>query len=891
MRTLFIALLVVCCGNLFSQIQFAGVNFKGSYAVNTNNHYGYLRSFPETEFPFFQSMKLGPDGKIYFTTFNTVGVIETTGLNRTVLANFISIVRSDICIAPDGKIYVTTSDNKLYRVEPDGSGRTELASIPYSYNLAISPDNWLFGVTDNFPQVLFKIRTDGSNYTVLRNIVIATDGAGTSKLSFAPNNRIYGCFRGGGPNNSGTFFRIDSNGTNFQVLYAGLGIGAGVSPVATPVYQNGKMFVTTESGGNFFGGVIIAVDTSGLAASKIFEFGSSSTSIVGSRCAGGLISGASGKLFGCTELDGTVFSVNEDGSSPTVLYSAGPSSIYYSTNYQLAPILLADSTTLIFQSNLGGFNNSGYLYSVETNGINSLLVYNHGFVINGASPIQGLIKDATNNLYGVMYKGGVGGAGLIYKHANDGSGFTVLHHFMGNQARNPNGRLTLASDGMLYGVCANGSNSSNLNKGGAIYRINTDGSGFQIIKEFNLGTGTICTPVGGFVEGSGGELYGITQDTYNLGYSAASIYRINKDGTNFSILRTLNPSTEGNTPYESLVLAGNYLYGTCISGVGNGTAFRIQTDGTNFQVLNNFSSFGSPVAIPLSGLIIASNGRLYGTTLYGGTFNRGTIYSMNIDGSDFGALFHFDGVSQGENPAARLMQATDGNIYGTAQRGGTNGAGTFFRYTIATNTFTVIRQFTTNELSTIGDLVEVPFSTTLPVNIKYFEVSKKNNEQTTISWITEKELNLDKFIIEKSINGKDFTELASVLPKQTISLSTSYEIIDANPGKSKVFYRLKLVDRDNTVSYSRIRFLDFSSRDFKLAIYPNPAKNLISINNEFKGLFVTITIVDNVGRLVYNKSVPASNNISIDVTHLSKGTYFLSASDGKESRQSLFVKD
>lgn len=819
---------------LFGQIQFAGVNYMGTFGVNTNNRYAYLRPFQDTEFPRFQSMKLGPDGRIYFTDFNRVGVIETSGLNRSVLSTFSSGIRSEINIGPDGKIFLSTLDNKLFRIERDGSGTAEIASIPFTPNLAICTDGWLFGVTDISPQVFFKIRSDGSNYTVLRTFVPGIDGSGNCKLSFAPNNRLYGSFVSGGPNGNGTFFRIDSSGNNLQVMYSGATSVDAVRPSTTPVYQNGKVYVTSALGGDYGTGSILAVDTNSNVASKIFDFGSPGALSIGTICNTGLIAGGGGKLYGCTMNSGTVFSINEDGTSATVVYAPTPTNIYYGGGFSVAPILLGDGITLVFQSDGGGFNAVGYLYSVHTNGTNAQLVYNHGFAPEGLNPIQGLVKDASNVLFGVKYSGGSGGAGLVYKQSADGSGFQVIHNFSGNQARNPNGRLTLASDGMLYGVCGNGSNTANLVRGGAIYRLNTDGSGFQVNREFNTGTSTVCTPVGGFVEGSGGELYGIAQESY-ISPGSASIYRINKDGSGFSVIKTLNPNTEGYGPYETLTLSGNFLYGTCINGgsSGSGTAFRIQTNGTGFQVLRNFSFSGSDGALPISGLTMASNGRLYGIASFGGTLGFGTIYTMNPDGTNFTILLSFDQASHGTISLTKLKQATDGNLYGTTQNGGTNGTGTFFRYNISINTYTVIRNFDTDEFGSQGELIEIPFSATLPVNLRSFVVEKINKSRARLSWVTEKEINFEKYIVERSFNGRDFSELGSILPKPTTGLSSDYEWIDINPGQSKVYYRLKMLDKDNSSSYSKIRSLDFSTNDHKLAIYPNPAKGLITIDNEF----------------------------------------------------------
>jgi uncharacterized repeat protein (TIGR03803 family) len=131
--------------------------------------------------------------------------------------------------------------------------------------------------------------------------------------------------------------------------------------------------------------------------------------------------------------------------------------------------------------------------------------------------------------------------------------------------------------------------------------------------------------------------------------------------------------TDGALP-EFMALAqgtdGNFYGTTAHDGAfGNGTVFKITPGGTAF-VLGFADSSNSK-----AGLILATNGRLYGTTFDNSNFDGGgTIFELGTGG----ALTTLDSLVFGSGPAAPLIEGTDGNFYGTTAYGGTNGYGTVF---------------------------------------------------------------------------------------------------------------------------------------------------------------------------------------------------------------------
>jgi uncharacterized repeat protein (TIGR03803 family) len=193
---------------------------------------------------------------------------------------------------------------------------------------------------------------------------------------------------------------------------------------------------------------------------------------------------------------------------------------------------------------------------------------------------------------------------------------------------------------------------------------------------------------------------GLVQATNGLLYGTANAGGVNRFGTVFKIttngaLTTLHAFTggsDGATPKAGLIQAadGNF-YGTTYSGGPNfgGTVFRLIANGT----LTTLHAFGagsdgsSPFAAPL---IQASEGNFYGTTSTGGNSNSGTVFKMTPNGS-LTILHGFDGAD-GDYPRGALAQGSDGNFYGSTLKGGTNGAGTVFKVT-GTGTFISLFQF------------------------------------------------------------------------------------------------------------------------------------------------------------------------------------------------------
>jgi uncharacterized repeat protein (TIGR03803 family) len=252
------------------------------------------------------------------------------------------------------------------------------------------------------------------------------------------------------------------------------------------------------------------------------------------------------------------------------------------------------------------------------------------------------------------------------------------------------GNLLLANDGNIYFLSSIGGAGR-----GSIGKLAPDGT-LSTLYSFPVEDNVPVRPVGGLIQANDGHLYGTSFIGGTEG--AGTIFRVTLAGQ-FTLLRSLGATgTDSSLPYTGLVQGpDNMLYGTTLyggsggGGEGKGTIFRIALDGSNFSIIHNFS--GADGENPEGQLIVGSDGELYGTTLMGGSSNRGTIYRISTGGVhtllySFSSLSAFGSIgtatnATGANPRAGLLLAADGNYYGTTYQGGPDGAGTVFRMTPA----------------------------------------------------------------------------------------------------------------------------------------------------------------------------------------------------------------
>jgi len=334
-------------------------------------------------------------------------------------------------------------------------------------------------------------------------------------------------------------------------------------------------------------------------------------------------------LYGTVNLGanggGVVFSMNTNGTGYTALHtftSTAPD------GYQpLGSVVLSGSTlygTTYYGGGAGGTSGNGSIYSVNVDGSGYQTLYSFSTGA-GYKPYSTLIMNGST-LYGTTYYSS-GGLGSVFSFDTTSSSYSTLYNFTGypTSGSRPLGALTL-SGSTLYGMAIHGGTSSGSSTDGVVFKLGTDGSGYNNLVNF-AGVSDGANPYGALTL-VGSTLYGMTR----LGGSANSgtVFSVNFDGSGYQTLYSFGGSDSGANPNGSLTLVGSTLYGTTKSGgsLNKGTVFGINLDGSGYTTLYSFTG-GTDGASPL-GDLTAVGDTLYGWTSAGGSANGGAVFAVTI---------------------------------------------------------------------------------------------------------------------------------------------------------------------------------------------------------------------------------------------------------------------
>jgi uncharacterized repeat protein (TIGR03803 family) len=321
---------------------------------------------------------------------------------------------------------------------------------------------------------------------------------------------------------------------------------------------------------------------------------------------------------------------------------------------------------------------------------------------DGESIEAGLAQGTDGNFYGTTYFGGAYDWGTVFKITPSGT-LTTLYSFNGSDGSELTGGLVRGTDGNFYGTADGGG----AYLGGMVFRITPTGT-LTTLYSFCSQSG--CTdghwPTDALVQASDGNFYGTTEgggifnnnNCFVPGGGCGTVFKITPTGALTTLYRFCSQPncTDGNNPYGGLVQGtdGN-LYGNTTGGgvesdpcpVGCGTVFKI-TPGGVLTTLHSFDSYDGES--PYGTLVQATDGNFYGTTGAVGPGGYGTVFKITPSGT----LTTLQNLMQ---PHAGLVQASDGNFYGTTDEGGfpgcgNYGCGTVFKMT-PSGTLTTLHSF------------------------------------------------------------------------------------------------------------------------------------------------------------------------------------------------------
>ena len=344
--------------------------------------------------------------------------------------------------------------------------------------------------------------------------------------------------------------------------------------------------------------------------------------------------------------------------------------------------LVQGSDGELYGTTLG--NGWGTVFKITTAGELTVVCYfEESGCPGGAYPFAGLMQGADGNLYGTAWQGNASGSnevygwGTVFEITAGGQPIT-LYGFCSQtncaDGADPFAPLMQAKDDNFYGTTFDGGAAGY----GTVYEITAAGT-LTTLHSFSYTDG--AGPVAGLIQAKNGNFYGTT--LYGGTYGGGTVFEITDAGKLWT-LHSFGSAGDGAQPYAGLVQAkdGNF-YGTTFGGgaYDHGTVFEVTADGK----LTTLYSFCSQTkcadgAFPYAGVIQATDGNFYGTTSQGGASNWGTVFAISPAGK-LTTLHSFcskTNCTDGADPVGGLIQAADGKFYGTTAEGGAHENGTVF---------------------------------------------------------------------------------------------------------------------------------------------------------------------------------------------------------------------
>jgi uncharacterized repeat protein (TIGR03803 family) len=584
--------------------------------------------------------------------------------------------------AADGTIYGATRAGGLYtpgssgvgtvfKVTPEGTGygllhqfgETNDTSATPVNGLVLGSDGWLYG--GSYAGTVFKLRPDSGVYQVLTDSnFTATVGFGEYPLSWGKDEMLYGT-------SDSAIFKLDTNGTSLTVLLMPIDY----FPAFNAVIQgkDGRLYGTSRYGATNDNGVIFRLDADGGNFTVLHEFTGANGD--GAAPMTGPIQTRSGVLFGATRSGGanglgTIFHLNPDGTGYAVVHS------FLRTNdTATANILLEGSDGLIYGT---GESGNGAVFGLRPDGSEyALLKVFTNAPAEGSVQRGGLLEGRDGRLYGTTESGGKYGLGTLYRLNKDGSGFAVLRHFLPWPADGLNPRTPLIEgiDSALYGTTD--WNGSDVNA--TVFRVNKDGSGYSLLASLAVYMN------GPLWQGANGQLHGMTSDF--------SVFKLNPDGTGFAWQTSL-ASLQPWVPLVETADAAWFGITPALVSVPKGAVFTVNSNYVT-ALLHTFGGPPNDGSFPSGPLLQASDGLFYGVTSSGGLANTGTVYSLNPTDNGYAVVHHFSGdTAGGAAPYGRLLEASDGALYGLAVWGGGTNQGLVYKLRKDGSGFQALKVFT-----------------------------------------------------------------------------------------------------------------------------------------------------------------------------------------------------
>lgn len=241
-----------------------------------------------------------------------------------------------------------------------------------------------------------------------------------------------------------------------------------------------------------------------------------------------------------------------------------------------------------------------------------------------------------------------------------------------------------------------------------------------------------------------------------------------------------------------------------------------------------------------------------------------TIDAFPLDGSDYTANASFTAAPTLGADVKVVYNGTGNSVKVTGLQTGK----TYYFRVVEYNNSTATGNNSLYQLG--GNPVGMRVAGALPVKLVSFDAKLLNND-VNLAWMSAQEINASKYVVQRSSNGNDFEEIGTIGAKENTSQKTAYYFTDHlnNIYSAKLFYRLKMVDKDGTFDYSQVITIIPDSKN-RISVSPNPAKDMLTITGKN---IVKAEVVDIAGRRVIRKTFTGNSDAILNVSALTSGVY------------------
>jgi uncharacterized repeat protein (TIGR03803 family) len=506
-------------------------------------------------------------------------------------------------------------------------------------------------------------------------------GANPYYTTLTPGNdgKLYGMTFNGGANNSGVIFSYDPAKSSYNILYD-FYVENGAQPAGSLIQaSDGKLYGMAVFGGNYGYGVIFSFDIMTMTYTKLFDFQGDN----GSQPNGSLFQNSDGKMYGMASSGGL--------ADLGVIFSFDPTSLNFTKLFDFdmangggpsGSFIAGDNGLLYGMCDNGGSGQGGVIFAFNPANSTYAKLKDFDFA-SGYYPYGNLMKGADGKFYGMTYKGGDNNDGVLFSFDETSGTYSKLNDFDGVNGADPLGSLVQTPDGKIYGTTSDGG----ILNAGVIFYYDPVTSSFTKLKDFKNSDGK--SPFSSLVMSTDRKFYGTTFEG-GIGNDGV-IFSLDPSSGSYTKLKDLGTNIEGLQPYGALLRATDgKLYGMTAYGgsYNDGVIYSFDPNTSVFKKLMDFDSTNG--AIPYGSFIQATNGKLYAMTNKGGTNDAGIVFSYDPSSSTFINLYNLN-QGTGDNPYGSLLQASDGKLYGLTSKDGNFGGGSIFSFDLSSMTFNKLK--------------------------------------------------------------------------------------------------------------------------------------------------------------------------------------------------------